>query len=45
MLVRSSLPVMLNLFQHPSLGLRGRSLEARWTLKRVQGGDSGGVNA
>jgi hypothetical protein len=37
--------VMLNLFQHPSLRTHGQSVDAQWTLKRVQGDELCGAGA
>jgi hypothetical protein len=34
------IPVMLNLFQHPSI-IRIAAPVARWTLKQVQGDEAG----
>ncbi|WP_417620856.1 hypothetical protein [Parasphingorhabdus sp.] len=38
---KTSVLVMLNLFQHPFLRSHRQSIDAPWTLKRVQGDEVG----
>jgi len=40
-MTETSVLVMRNLFQHPSLHSHRQSFDAPWTLKRVQGDEVG----